>query len=161
MSATNATLRYPAAPPGRSSLAGSVRLLRLELRHSAMLWIAPILGALFYFTTYRQVIALPALWDLRRFKAAGEDVTVFAPFVAGAAAWIGSRDGRRATGELVAATARSRWSTRVAAWVATTCWATVIYLDASALSMAWPQPRPPGAGRRYGPWWSASAPSRR
>jgi hypothetical protein len=128
MIVTNPTLRYRAAPAGRGSLAGSIRLLRLELRHSAMLWMAPMLGALFYLTTYRRVIALPALWDLRAFRAAGEDVGVLAPFVVGAAAWMGSRDGRRATGELVAATARSRWSARVATWAATTCWATVSYL---------------------------------
>ena len=128
MSATNATLQYPAPPAGRASHGRSPRLLRLELRHSAVLWLAPILGALFYFTTYRSVIALPALWDLRATTALRDGVAAFAPFVAGAAAWMGSRDGRRATGELVAASARSRWSARVATWLATTFWATAIYL---------------------------------
>jgi hypothetical protein len=128
MSATNVTLRYPAASAGRVSATRLARLLRLELRHSVLLWMAPILGALFYFTTYRSVLGLPALWDLRAITALRDGVAAFAPFVAGAAAWMGSRDGRRATGELVAVSARSRWSTRVATWAATTCWATAIYL---------------------------------
>jgi hypothetical protein len=128
MSATNATLKYRAAYAGRAARGGSAQLVRLELRHSAIMWIAPILGALFYFTTYRSVIALPALWDLRATAALRDGVAAFAPFVAGAAAWMGSRDGRQATGELVATSARSRWSTRVATWAATTCWATVTYL---------------------------------
>lgn len=88
MSATNPTLQYPAAPAGRASRPLSARLLRLELRHSAILWMAPILGALFYFTTYRSVIALPALWDLRAITALRDGVAAFAPFVAGAAAWM-------------------------------------------------------------------------
>jgi hypothetical protein len=128
VSATNATLQYPAASAGRASRARSAGLLRLDLRHSAILWMAPILGALFYFTTYRSVIALPALWDLRATTALRDGVAAFAPFVAGAAAWMGARDGRLATGELVAASARSRWSRRVITWVATTCWATAIYM---------------------------------
>lgn len=120
MSATNATLQYPPASAGRASRTRSARLLRLELHHSAILWMAPILGALFYFTTYRSVIALPALWDLRATTALRHGVVAFAPFVAGAAAWMGSRDGRRGTTEIVAATARSRWSAQLANWAATT-----------------------------------------
>jgi len=128
MSATNAALQYPPASAGRASRAGSARLLRLELHHSAILWMAPILGALFYFTTYRSVIALPALWDLRATTALRDGVVAFAPFVAGAAAWMGSRDGRRGTTEIMAATARSRWSAQLANWAATTAWATATYL---------------------------------
>ena len=127
MSAANPSVHHPAASAGRTR-ARAARLLRLELRHSAIPWMAPILGALFYFTTYRNAVALPALWDLRATTALGHSVAAFAPFVAGAAAWMGSRDGRRATGELIATSARSRWSTQVATWVATTCWAIAIYL---------------------------------
>ncbi len=128
MSATNPTVQYPPAPAGRVSRARSARLLRLELHHSAILWMAPILGALFYFTTYRSVIALPALWDLRAITALRDGVPAFAPFVAGGAAWMGSRDGRRGTTEIVAATARSRWSAQLANWAASTAWATAAYL---------------------------------
>ena len=128
MSATNAQLPYPAASAARAPRARVPRLLRLELRHSAVLWLAPILGGLFYLTTYRGVIALPALWDLRAITALHDGVAAFAPFVAGAGAWMGSRDGRRATGELITTSARSRWSTRTATWAATTCWAIAVYL---------------------------------
>ena len=128
MSAANATLRARRLPPDAP---------RAPVRHGwcasncvtarSCGWLRPSVPP-FYLTTYRSVIALPALWDLRAATALRSGVAAFAPFVAGAAAWMGSRDGRLATGELVAARARSRWSTRTATWAATTCWATAIYL---------------------------------
>ena len=51
------------ARPGRWPAAG--RLLRLELRHNAMLWMLPVAAALFWLTTYRKVMAMPPLWNLR------------------------------------------------------------------------------------------------
>ena len=41
----------------------------------------------------------------------------------GAAAWMGSREGRRSITDLVAGTARPRWSRQLATWAATTAWA--------------------------------------
>ena len=43
----------------------------------------------------------------------------------GAAAWMGSREGRRSITDLVAGTARPRWSRQLATWAATTAWAEV------------------------------------
>jgi len=48
--------------------------------------------------------------------------------VVGAAAWMGSRDARRHTSELMKITARPRWARLLATWAATTCWALVGYL---------------------------------
>jgi hypothetical protein len=61
----------PAAPsrlaaarrPGRGPAA--LRLLRLELRHNAMLWVMPLAVALFWLTSYRKTMAMPPLWNLR------------------------------------------------------------------------------------------------
>ena len=44
------------------------------------------------------------------------------------AAWIGSRDGRRGTADLVTTTARPRWTAQLATWAATAIWAVVAYL---------------------------------
>jgi hypothetical protein len=41
---------------------------------------------------------------------------------------MGSRDSRRHTADLVAATPRPRWTAWLITWTATTCWAVVLYL---------------------------------
>ena len=63
MTATSAPARSAArhAPPGLAA----ARLLRLELRHNAMLWMMPVAIALFWFTAERKTIAAPPLWNLR------------------------------------------------------------------------------------------------
>lgn len=105
------------------------RLFRLELRRNAMAWMMPLSVALFWFDTFRSSMAVAPLWGSRAiFLAHGNMVLDFAPFVAGAAAWMGSRDGRRGTGEQVAITALPRWAARLAVWTATTCWAMAAYV---------------------------------
>jgi hypothetical protein len=101
------------------------RLLRLELRRSAMLGVRPVVAALFWFITYRKTMGMPPLWNVRVLSMQGTSVLVFASPVAGAAAWIGSREGRRGLGDLVAGTPRPRWGRQLAAWAAATCWAMV------------------------------------
>src|SRR5262249_40074674 len=52
---------------------------------------------------------------------------------AGAAAWTGSREGRRHTTELVTIAARPRWARLLAAWAAATGWALAGYLGCAAV----------------------------
>jgi len=106
----------------------AARLLRLELRHNAMAWMLPVAVALFWFVTYRKTMAMPPLWNLRAASMQTGAVADFIMPVAGAAAWMGSRDARRGTTDLVAATARPAWSRLLATWAATTCWALAGYL---------------------------------
>jgi hypothetical protein len=108
------------------------RLLRLELRRNPMLWMLPLLGVLFWFSIYLPSMAFPPLWNLRG-AMMQQALLVFAPFVAGVAAWTGSRDGRRGSVDLVAITARPRWAAQLAAWAATTCWVIVAYLACVAV----------------------------
>ena len=119
------------ARPGRWPAAG--RLLRLELRHNAMLWLLPVAAALFWLTTYRKVMAMPPLWNLRAPAMQPGALLAFVLPVAGAAAWTGSREGRRRTTDLVTIAARPRWARLLAAWAATTCWALVGYLGCVAV----------------------------
>ncbi len=119
--------------PARAGLPRLVpaRLLRLELRRSAMLWMVPLVAALFWFDTYRSTMTFTAapLWGVRTFfLQKGNAVEDFAPFVAGVAAWMGSRDGRRRTTDLVIVAARPRWAAQLATWAAATCWAIAAYL---------------------------------
>jgi hypothetical protein len=118
------------APTGRSARRGagaaalsSGRLLRLELRHNAMLWLLPVVFALFWYNGYREIMALPPMWNLRAMTVQNRLLFDLAVPVTGAAAWMGSREGRRGIADLVAITARPRWSRQLAAWAATTAWA--------------------------------------
>ena len=126
MTVTRAPARS-APVTSRPGLAAA-RLLRLELRHNAMLWMMPVAVALFWVTAERKIMATPPLWSLRAAGLQPDAVLAFASPVAGAAAWMGSRESRRRTTDLVNITARP-WPVRLlTTWAATTCWALVGYL---------------------------------
>jgi hypothetical protein len=112
---------------------GAARLLRLELRRNVMLWMLPVAAALFWFTTYRKTMAMPPLWNLRAANLQSGALLAFILPVVGAAAWMGSRDARRHTTDLVAITARPAWIRQLATWAATTCWALAGYLGCLAV----------------------------
>jgi len=109
---------------------GAARLLRVELRRNAMPWILPLIAALFWFDSYRPSTGAAPLYGLRTFWNMGQGHTIvdFGPFVAGVAAWMGSRDGRRGLADLVTATARPRWAAQLTTWAATAIWAVAAYL---------------------------------
>ena len=128
--ATSAPVRHrPPRARGAVPLAAA-RLLRIELRRNAMPWVLPLIAALFWFDSYRQSTGQPPLWILRTFGSMGQGRTIidFGPFVAGVAAWMGSRDGRRGLGDLVTGTVRPRWAAQLATWAATVIWAVGAYL---------------------------------
>ena len=108
-----------------SAVLGSGRLLRLELRHNAMLWLLPVAFALFWYNGYREIMALPPMWNLRAMTLQNRLLFDLMVPATGAAAWMGSREGRRSITDLVAGTARPRWSRQLATWAATTAWAEV------------------------------------
>jgi len=120
--------REPRAP--RTAPLSAARLLRIELRHNAMPWILPVIAVLFWFDSYRPSVAQPPIWALRTFWNMGQGATIvdFGPIVAGLAAWIASRDGRRGVADLITAAARSRWTVQLATWAATAIWAVAAYL---------------------------------
>jgi hypothetical protein len=121
-----ATLRPAAARLGAGpAILGSGRLLRLELRHNAMLWLLPVAFALFWYNGYREIMALPPMWNLRAMTLQNRLLFDLMVPATGAAAWMGSREGRRSITDLVAGTARPRWSRQLATWAATTAWAEV------------------------------------
>ncbi len=127
---TDAPVRPRAPLASRAVPLTTARLLRIELRHSPMPWILPLIAALFWFDSYRASVSQPPIWVLRTFWNMGQGHTIvdFGPFVAGMAAWIGSRDGRRGTSDLVTATARPRWVAQLVTWAAAAIWAVGAYL---------------------------------
>jgi hypothetical protein len=120
----------PAAPRARRvpPAAGPGRLLRIELRRSPMLWLLPLLAVLFYVSTCRPAMGNPPFWNIRSDMVQSRAMLVFAPLLAGAGAWVGSRDGRRGLAELIGVTAVPRWVGQVATWAAATIWAELLYL---------------------------------
>ncbi len=122
----------PASAKPAPGLAAA-RLLRLELRHNAMLWMLPVAVGLFWFTTYRKAMAMPPLWNLRASSMQSGALVAFVCPVVGAAAWMGSREARRRIFDLVTITARPRWARQLATWAATTIWAMVGYLGCVAV----------------------------
>src|ERR1700757_3192315 len=97
-----------------TALTAPARLLRLELRHNAMLWLLPVVLALFWLTYYRKIMALPPLWEPRASSLQTGGVAVFTAPVAGAAAWMGTREARRRVSDLVGVTAVPRWARQLA-----------------------------------------------
>ena len=116
-----------------AAVLGSGRLLRIELRHNAMLWLLPVAIALFWYNGYREIMALPPMWNLRAMTLQNRLLLDLTIPVTAAAAWMGSREGRRSITDLVAVTARPRWSRQLAIWAATTAWAEVACLACVAV----------------------------
>jgi len=133
MTAASAPVTTRRPPATRRPGLAAARLLRLELRHNAMLWMLPVAVALFWFTTYRKTMAMPPLWNLRAANMQSGVLVDFITPVVGAAAWMGSRDARRHTTDLVTITARPRAARLLATWAATTCWAIAGWLGCLAV----------------------------
>ena len=92
MTATNAPAVSRPQPVPRHPALVTARLLRLELRHNAMLWMLPLVFALFWLTTYRKTMAMPPLWNVRAVSLQTGAILDFIVPVVGAAAWMGSRE---------------------------------------------------------------------
>jgi hypothetical protein len=150
--ATAAPVRHRTPHATSAIPRGAARLLWIELRRNAMPWILPLIAALFWFDTYRPSTGTAQLYGLRTFWNMGQGHTIidFGPFVAGVAAWMGSRDGRRALADLVTATARPRWAAQLATWAATAIWAVAAYLVFVGVMFAWYAHQ--GVGGTP-PWW--------
>jgi len=152
MTVTSLPARPAPAPAPQVAPRNLARLLWVELRHNAMPVVLPLIAVLFWFDSYRIAAAMPPLWVERLYYILGQGHALidFAPFVAGVAAWMGSRDGRRGMADLVTATVRPRWEAQLATWAATVVWAVGAYLVFMAVtlyllgrSVAWGSP----------PWW--------
>jgi hypothetical protein len=122
MTATGARIRARSPSAPRRPCVAAARLMRLELRHNAMLWMLPVVGAVFWFVSYRKTMAMPPLWNLRASEFQGGVVIAFIVPVIGAAAWMGSREARRHMTDLMTASARPRWTRLLATWAATMTW---------------------------------------
>jgi hypothetical protein len=136
-----------------AAVLGPARLLRLELRHSAMLWLLPVVGALFWYNGYHEIMALPPMWYLRAMTLQNRLLLDLAIPVTAAAVWTGSREGRRNIADLVVGTARPRWARQLAGWAATTVWAEVACLACVGVVYVITARQAPWGGPL---WWPAA-----
>jgi hypothetical protein len=153
MSAGSAPALSGQLSAGRWPGSAAARLLRLELRHNAMLWMMPVVIALFWFTGYRKTMAMPPLWNLRAASMQLGALVAFVCPVVGAAAWMGSRDARRHTADLVTIAARPQWARQLATWAATSIWATLAYVGCAAVLYGVTAQRATWGGPL---WWPAA-----
>src|SRR5215469_10083843 len=128
MTAASAPVRTRSLQPRRRPGLAAARLARLELRHNAMLWMLPVTIGLFWFISYRKIMAAPPLWYVRASAFQTYVVVGFIVPVVGAAAWMGSREARRHVADLITTSARPRWARLLVTWAATTTWALLGYL---------------------------------
>jgi len=104
------------------------RVLRLEIRRSVVPWAVPLLIALFLFDTYRTAAGLPPVWTVRSSVITQSMLVDFIPFAAGLGAWVGSREGRRKTRDLLATTVRPALMRQASALGATLFWLLLVFL---------------------------------
>jgi hypothetical protein len=109
------------------------RALRLEVKHSPVVWVLPILAALFYFNAYRMAAGFPPIWTVRASVITGANLVFFSVIAAGIAAWTATREGRRKTGDLLATTARAVWARQATVLGATALWMVLAYLAGVAV----------------------------
>ena len=149
------TLTVPLRPQSRRVRpTGRGRLLRLELRHSTMIWLLPLLGALFYFDPFTKAANYPPFWFVRSSVIENGVVPDISVFAAGVAAWAGSREGRRQTVDLVTSAARPRWATALALYSATTTVALAAFFGCVAVLYGFTATRASWGGP---PWWPVAA----
>jgi hypothetical protein len=150
MTLTDAPARPRPRDAGRASPMSLWRLLWLELRRNAMPWMFPLLAALFVFDPFRTAMGYGPFWDLRASVLENKLLPDFVAFVAGVAAWMGSRDSRRHTRDLVDATARPRWTAQLTTWAATTLWVAAGFLCCVAVVYGVTASQATWGGP---PWW--------
>ena len=111
----------------------SARALRLEFKRNAVPYVLPLLAAVFYFNTVRTADGFPPVWTLRASAITDHMLFEFSAFAGGLAAWAGSRDGRRKTVDLVAATPRPAWARQGIALAGTLGWMLLAFLAGVAV----------------------------
>jgi hypothetical protein len=111
-----------------ASLAAAGRLLRLELKRSAVPYVLPLLAAVFYFNTVRTADGFPPVWTLRASVIGDHMLFEFSAFAGGMAAWAGSRERRRKTLDLAGTTPRAAWARLSVTLAGTLGWLLLAFL---------------------------------
>jgi hypothetical protein len=112
----------PPVRPAAAAASSAARLLRIEIKRNAVIWILPLLAALFVFDPYRTASGYPSIWTVHVSVVLNKMFPDFVILTSGMAAWAGSREGRRRVSDLLATTARPAWARQTAALGGTLFW---------------------------------------
>ncbi len=125
----------------------TARLLRTEIRHSAFVWVLPLLALLFLYDPFRTAAGYPFVWTIRASVVVNKLVPDFVAFTAGFSAWAGSREGRRQVDDLLGTTARPAWTRQFLTLAGTLFWvlggflvAVAVLYVRTAMAMTWGGP---------------------
>ncbi len=117
------TLREARQARGRSRMFTlAVRIVTIEVRHSAFVWAIPLLAVLFIYDPFHTASSYPDFWTLRSSVVLDKFWPVCVPFAAAFCAWAGSREGRRDVDDLLASTARPAWTRQLCSLAGTLAW---------------------------------------
>jgi hypothetical protein len=111
----------------------AVRIVWMEIRHSAFVWAIPLLAVLFIYDPLRTASGYPALWTLRASVVLDKFWPVCVPLAAGFSAWAGSRESRRNVADLLGATARPAWTRQLCSLAGTLAWVLAAFLGGVAV----------------------------
>jgi hypothetical protein len=132
MTATTLPARPPRVVARVVVLPAAGRLLWIEVKRNAVLWVLPLLALLVYVDTYRTVSGYPPIWTVRALAVPDRLLVDFGAFAGGFCAWAGSREGRRKTLDLLGTTARPAWARQLATLAGTMFWLVLAFLVAVA-----------------------------
>jgi hypothetical protein len=110
-------------------------LLRIEARRNALPPLLPLLALVLWLTPIGQHLQPVALWPDRSTDIQSS-IQLTGPFTAAAAAWMASRERRRAMTDLLDSTALTRWRRWTATWAATCGWAWLFYAAVTGVFFA-------------------------
>lgn len=108
-------------------MTATLRLLRIETRRNAGVWMTPVIVLLAWYVLSARGWT-PLLWSSTDQLLRYSVVQLAAPAVAGAAAWLGSRERRRHTVDLLATMSRPAVTRRLSVWAGTVVWALSAYV---------------------------------
>jgi hypothetical protein len=104
----------------------TLHLIRIETRRNPAIWLVPVIVAVSWWMLGFQSWA-DFLWRSTNELLQTSTVQFAAPALAGAAAWVASRDRRHGMHDLLATTAASPTRRYLAIWFATSAWGLIAY----------------------------------
>jgi hypothetical protein len=112
-----------------------IGLLRIEARHNPAPLVLPLLALLLWITPLAKDLTPVGLWLDRSVDVEGS-IQLIGPFAAATAAWMASREHRRAMSDLRASTPRNPWAAAVATWLVSLAWMAAFYLGLCAIFLS-------------------------
>ncbi len=113
-----------------------VRMVRIETRRNAALWVSPLMVGIALLFEAGQGLAWRLLLWPDMSVVIRDSIVFIGPAIAGIAAWMAGRERRRQIEDLLATTPRPAFTRRAATWVGTVGWGFMAYVAAAVILVA-------------------------